>query len=855
MANQNNVQFSLEEKIKVLNKLGQFEKFFEILFPGKYLTDEADVNEMITAILNNPVFHVEKKLLEKQAEVFINFGEFKKAVHCYDLLQEYQKISGLLIAIQEKKAVQQFTSKFLSQNETRIWNYNLKAALLIQAEMVGELMRLREQLRSGTYVEKCEFKIATHKSYGTTINFEVGDLQLIKALRNLAGQEMGAEEQNLYNKVRQRYKIDEHSMEPIAKLSTSFGESAYGFSYAIRPSADDEEKLKSRFSDIFCMTPYHFLGYNCLEADETKKKMDDFGGGMEGYDDNGGEELGAVIIYWRCDEGKGTALENILGNNLNGALEFRGGDASDEIWVPLEDGDPIELEDKWGKKCPPQFAISFKNDYNSVKCPKKNWYPGSLSKFTIELWLRPKSENGLILEVGQGNFVLTFSNSELALQMKNSTIPLKQEKNENAQSGDMDDDGSVVDRDADEEANKIKSNFWNHISVVYDNSQQKKLLVYLNCILVGSSEANLPNDLFRDQILTLGKEKLHAELTEFRFWTSALSLSEIKEQYRMPLEIVYEKKKEIKVRFKAVNKNGPGIGLPQPGIGLPQPGIGLPQPGMGLSVTYFELIKNNPSFSFQNLVVVLVYRLLVRVALVCHLPVQVVLDYQILINLLSSQCFLLQEISRASPLIKKKEAQKKDRVLSTVIQQQKNQISLLPNMKKITVKNKILQALQPLILRVKLLKIKISAISTNSLLMVVRKSNKRKLLQHQTLLLLQISILQQQQQKYQHQDLILSIQDGNRPTLQLNLKQHKLILDFLLSISLLKMPNQRKKKALVILEALTHSKTTGNQMLNQTIASLNSTPLIRNQLRVLHLELVRRIDLQWSNQLVIIIMI
>ena len=70
----------MQEKIQVLNKLGQFEKFFEILFPGKYLTDEADVNEIITSILNNPIFYVEKKLLQKQAEVFINFGEFKKAV-------------------------------------------------------------------------------------------------------------------------------------------------------------------------------------------------------------------------------------------------------------------------------------------------------------------------------------------------------------------------------------------------------------------------------------------------------------------------------------------------------------------------------------------------------------------------------------------------------------------------------------------------------------------------------------------------------------------------------------------------------------------------------------------------------
>jgi len=279
-----------------------------------------------------------------------------------------------------------------------------------------------------------------------------------------------------------------------------------------------------------------------------------------------------------------------LGNNLNGTIEFKSGNASDEIWTPLEDGDPIELEDKWGKKCPPQFAINFKQDYNSVKCPKKNWYPGSLSKFTVELWLRPNSENGLILEIGQGNFVVAFQNSELALQMKGSSISLTSESNQNMHKDEMDDDESVADRAADEEANKIKREFWNHVSIVYDNSQQKKILVYLNCVLIGSSETNLPNDLFRDQILCLGKEKLNAELTEFRFWTSALSLSELKEQYRMPLEIVYEKKKEIKVKFKAINKNGlgapPSNGLPMPGLSLPEPGagggFGLPAPGIGL---------------------------------------------------------------------------------------------------------------------------------------------------------------------------------------------------------------------------------------------------------------------------------
>lgn len=80
LGNQNYGQFTLEEKVKLLNKLGHFDQFFEVLFPGKHIADQAEANEVIRSILNNPVFYIEKDLLEKQAEVFINFGEFTKAV-------------------------------------------------------------------------------------------------------------------------------------------------------------------------------------------------------------------------------------------------------------------------------------------------------------------------------------------------------------------------------------------------------------------------------------------------------------------------------------------------------------------------------------------------------------------------------------------------------------------------------------------------------------------------------------------------------------------------------------------------------------------------------------------------------
>ncbi len=84
-----------------------------------------------------------------------------------------------------------------------------------------------------------------------------------------------------------------------------------------------------------------------------------------------------LIVYWRFDEGKGIGTENIASNNISGLIEFRNGvPPTDDFWIPVEDGDPVELEDKWGKRCPPQFAIHLRQDLTSIKTSKKNWFVG-----------------------------------------------------------------------------------------------------------------------------------------------------------------------------------------------------------------------------------------------------------------------------------------------------------------------------------------------------------------------------------------------------------------------------------------------------------------------------------------------
>lgn len=117
---------------------------------------------------------------------------------------------------------------------------------------------------------------------------------------------MNTEEQLLYDKVKKKFKFEEDPMRNINRLNIPFGESPFTFFYNPRPTVDDEDRIKHKFSEIFSMTPFQFLGYNCLEVDENKyylfllnrsKIRKKFGEdvGMEDDNMNQEDELGSLI--------------------------------------------------------------------------------------------------------------------------------------------------------------------------------------------------------------------------------------------------------------------------------------------------------------------------------------------------------------------------------------------------------------------------------------------------------------------------------------------------------------------------------------------------------------------------------
>lgn len=111
-------------------------------------------------------------------------------------------------------------------------------------------------------------------------------------------------------------------------------------------------------------------------------------------------EFTDLIAYYRFDEGKGESVEDLSDYGNNAIIA----NFSDDVWNPLED-EPLEVEDKWGKKCPPQFSISVARKHWVERTKQVNYRP--FSKFTIEIWVRIASPNGVIYSFGDNTSLQT----------------------------------------------------------------------------------------------------------------------------------------------------------------------------------------------------------------------------------------------------------------------------------------------------------------------------------------------------------------------------------------------------------------------------------------------------------------
>ena len=224
--------------------------------------------------------------------------------------------------------------------------------------------------------------------------------------------------------------------------------------------------------------------------------------GKEGFQEAPGfvEEPQEVklLAYFHCDEGTG----EIVGEIVTG----KGWTVSATQWLEqLEDGLPLDYEDKWGKAAPPAYALDCQTAIvlSGLAVPKT---------FTLELWfyLRPEA-------------------SGVLLALDSVELPV---------SGPAFLPSSLFQPSEDREVEAtLVPQLWTHLTLISDSG---KWLLFLNTKL--ALQRTSPGLASTDS-LRLGP--LPAKVTEIRVWSGVKSLVELRENLKCPLDIVNERKKKV----------------------------------------------------------------------------------------------------------------------------------------------------------------------------------------------------------------------------------------------------------------------------------------------------------------------
>lgn len=182
--------------------------------------------------------------------------------------------------------------------------------------------------------------------------------------------ENGVEGQQLAEKIARA-----SNLEKIEKVKLSFGEQPYKQVYFEKLKDEGEEEEVGGGSDEINLQNIDFLTNENLKSYlglcnvyESKGSGPQAGsqagigggGGAGGVinvdagndfdfgEDNEGKEFQDIVIYWRFDDGKGNHIDDLSNYENHGEItQAQPGSTQlkdDEVWIPTEDGQPMELE-------------------------------------------------------------------------------------------------------------------------------------------------------------------------------------------------------------------------------------------------------------------------------------------------------------------------------------------------------------------------------------------------------------------------------------------------------------------------------------------------------------------------------
>lgn len=246
----------------------------------------------------------------------------------------------------------------------------------------------------------------------------------------------------------------------------------------------------------------------------------------------------------------------------------------------LEEGDPLDYDDKWGKQAAPNYRILLYND--SYVTIEEMDLP---SIWSCEFWinLNEQSLNLIVMD----SFIVQIE--RLQIKLLNKMVYLECVNSEDYR--------------------QLKLNSWEHFCMSFNSS---KISVFLNSAEIMSAKSVVVENR---KNLTIGGFSAH--ITEIRVWKSFRNTEQIRENYKCPLEILSEKRKKkwlnikinkTEVKTDQVAEKKPEIKLLKPDAG-PKPEIKpLSAPGglkklapPSLPLKFPKPVQKNPLESIYKL--------------------------------------------------------------------------------------------------------------------------------------------------------------------------------------------------------------------------------------------------------------
>ena len=256
--------------------------------------------------------------------------------------------------------------------------------------------------------------------------------------------------------------------------------------------------------------------------------------------------------YYHCDKGSGDIVEDITDNHNDGKIYYINPNEKNEldinnnlninnikqenntliidIWSDvLEEFEPLEYEDKWGRKSPGAHSIKFSKKLQTKLVIKNS---PSLShfidKFSIELWLKLKGDNVSLLR--KDSFSIDIYNKQFKLFFKGQEIKAEIISQYN-----------------------INLNEFIHVAILY-KKRKEVIQILLNCEEILKFKIKLDGLNINSDII-FGYGNLEGELTEIKIWNQKMPISYLKENYKTPLPILAENKRKLKMKINKQDMN------------------------------------------------------------------------------------------------------------------------------------------------------------------------------------------------------------------------------------------------------------------------------------------------------------